>query len=513
MSTPVPQLPDASRRPVLLQSVPPSPPQEIPTRASSRWRGATWVLVVLGAVPLLVLLFVGPLGMLLQRVAQEPPIAHALELLGRYELPAFGGAALVGGALGGWLLWRGHRRTLAMLLVAGALLAVLYGALQFRQQYPRADLFEAGRLADAGAILLGEDIRLMDFDPEPQLRVPRTPDVRAAFPVIDFHFHLASLPPDIDAARLVAAMDAANVAAVVDLDGSPRLFERHAREFRARYPDRFILFHKPDFGAIRRPGGIETEVARMIEAARNGARGLKVNKSLGLTIRDATGARVPIDDPRLDPIWRTAARLGLPVLIHSADPPAFFLPPTRRNERYEELVQNPEWARPAGRFPPFGQLMAERERLLARHPETIVVGAHVGSNEEDLAYAAVLLDRFPNYYVDISSRVAGLGRQPYSAYRFMVQYQDRIVFGSDGGFGLHPTQGWTPERFFRSYLEFLETRNEYIEYPLWGMLNQGRWRVHGIGLPREVLQKMYSTNAQRILPSPVDLQQRLAALP
>jgi predicted TIM-barrel fold metal-dependent hydrolase len=470
------------------------------------------VAVTLGALALLaLLLFMGPLGPYVDRVFESGLVRDLMKLpaAGKLAVLAVGGLLCV--AIAWWLHRHRQWRHLVVLLIALTVLGLVCGAHIFRLSYPRANVFSLERWRDMSAIVLGKDTGLARFEPQPTLSVAHEPKLRAAFPVIDIHFHLGSLPSSITPERLVAAMDAAGIAKVVNLDGSSDAFERFERDFHARYPERFVMFVKPNFSAALRPGGIAEQVQWIDRAARLGARGMKVNKSLGLGVRDRDGRLVASDDPRFDPIWSEAARLGMPVLIHTADPPAFFLPVSRKNERFEELTQYPQWSNYGPENPSFEELMAQRERLLARHPRTIFIGAHIGSNEEDLAYAASLLERFPNYYVDMAARVAALGRQPYTARRFFIKYQDRILFGSDGGFGLDPDKDWTPERFYRSQFEFLETDNEYIEYPLSGVLRQGRWRVHGIGLPPEVLEKIYRRNAERLLPSDEFMAARLGS--
>jgi len=406
------------------------------------------------------------------------------------------------------------RISLSIALVIVVLVAAgTAGMRVLRQSYPHADFFSLERLHNGLAILLGTDIRLSQFHPQPMLIVERKAAHQAAFPAIDIHFHLGSLSKDIDADRLVKAMDAAGIARVVNLDGVKGDFERFAHEFRDKYPDRFILFVKPNFTELLRdPQGAIQQVQWIDEAVRMGALGIKVNKSLGLGIRDSSGKPAPIDDPRFNPVWTEAGRLGLPVLMHTGDPPAFYTPVDNKNERYEELAEFPGWGRYGTDAPAFKELMAQRERVLARHPGTTFIGAHIGCNEDNLAYAASMLDRFPNYYVDMSARVAALGRQPYTARKFFLKYQDRILFGTDGGYGLkREAPGWTPERYYRSYFEFLETANEYINYPQGDTLSQGRWRVYGLELPREVLEKIYVRNAERLLPKHDDLMSRLGA--
>jgi uncharacterized protein len=403
---------------------------------------------------------------------------------------------------------RGRGLTTLLVVVAVLVIVLLVAHQLIRRSYPYS-AFNAQRLSDAWAILLGTDTRLTTYEPRPTLQLPRNIPQKMAFPAIDIHFHLGSLPANVTAERLVAGMDAAGIAKVTNLDGRKGNFEEFKKRFHDKYPDRFIMFVKPDFEGVRTSDGIQKQVEWIDEAARMGALGVKVNKSLGLGIRDKDGKLLAIDDRRLDPIWDEAGRLGLPVLIHTGDPPAFYLPLDRFNERYEELIEFPEW-KVGGDDPTFEQLMKMREHVLERHPNTKFIGAHIGSNEDDLAYAASLLDRFPNYNVDMSARVASLGRQPRHAREFLMKYQDRVLYGTDGGVGMQiDGDGWTPERYFRAHAEFLETEDEYIEYPQYPQLSQGRWRVYGIGLPKDVLEKIYVLNAQKLLPTPESVAAKL----
>lgn len=441
---------------------------------------------------------------ILQRIVGA---AHKRELL------VFLAAAVCAIVAVSWFSFERRSLRLGIPAVAMVLAAIIAGWSLFTHRYPNQAVFSASRLGDSATILLGTDVRLTQFHPGTFLKVKRDKVDRAAFPVVDIHFHLESLPPDVTPERLVQAMDAVGVKQIVNLGGLPGMFEHFAEAFYKKYPDRIIMFVKPEVAAIAKEGGIQEQVEFLRKAARMGARGLKLSKSLGLGHRDASGKLVTVDDPRLDPIWTEAGRLGLPVLIHTADPTAFFEKPDKNNERYQELLQNPQWSyygRPG--YPTKEQLMQQRERLLARHPNVNFIGAHLGMDEDDLDAAAKLLDKYPNYNVDMSSTVHAIGRQPYSARRFFLKYQDRILFGTDGGFALQARgNGWTPERMFRSYFEFVETDNEYIEYPLADITHQGNWKVYGIDLPDEVLEKIYFRNAERLLPTEAAVKERLAA--
>jgi predicted TIM-barrel fold metal-dependent hydrolase len=233
------------------------------------------------------------------------------------------------------------------------------------------------------------------------------------------------------------------------------------------------------------------------ENVKKGARGLKVWKQVGLKYKDDFGKIIPVDDPHYDPVWAKAGELRVPVLWHIGDPSPFFQPVDRFNERYEELKRYPEWSFYGPRFPTWSTLLKQRENVLKKHPETIFIGAHMGHNMDDLSYLAYLLDTYPNYYVDIGACLLELGRQPYSARKFFIKYQDRILFGSDGGAMFD--QEWTIDKLYSTYFEFLETENEYVDYPIWGQINRARWKIYGINLPDEVLENVYYKNAEKIL--------------
>jgi predicted TIM-barrel fold metal-dependent hydrolase len=228
-----------------------------------------------------------------------------------------------------------------------------------------------------------------------------------------------------------------------------------------------------------------------------GARGLKVWKLLGLRARDTTGRLVTVDDARLDPLWRAVADLRLPVVIHIADPIAFFRPLDDANERAEELALHPDWhfwppmVAPDGPgFPGFDDLLGAFDRLLGRHPDVAFIGAHVGCAAEDLALVAAMLGRHPNLSVDIAARVGELGRQPNAARAFFLDWSDRIVFGTDTAVDVASC---------RTYYRFLETLDDAFEYSPEPVPPQGRWRISGLGLPDDVLHRVYNENARRVL--------------
>jgi predicted TIM-barrel fold metal-dependent hydrolase len=280
----------------------------------------------------------------------------------------------------------------------------------------------------------------------------------------------------------------------IDLDGGwgEALLDAHLKHFKEPAPERFQIFGGVDWSQWAEKGSAFPEWAagRLRAQKARGAQGLKIWKGLGLSVIDECGRLVDVDDPRLVPIWETAGELGLPVMIHVADPVAFFDPIDETNERWEELGSHPEWAFTSSPFPPFMHSLEGVAARVSRHAKTTFIGAHVGCYAENLGWVGALLERCPNFYVDISARIGELGRQPYSARRFCLNYADRILFGSD--MGPNPAA-------YRIIYRFLETEDEYFNYNTGEVPFQGRWYVHGLYLPEEVLEKVYRRNAERIL--------------
>jgi predicted TIM-barrel fold metal-dependent hydrolase len=184
--------------------------------------------------------------------------------------------------------------------------------------------------------------------------------------------------------------------------------------------------------------------------------------------------------------------LKFSVLIHVADPLAFFQPIDEKNERWEELHRRPEWSFYGPQFPKHDELIAAFHRVVERHPKTTFLGAHMDSHAEKLPAVAEALEKYPNLYVELASRIAELGRQPYSARKFLIKFQDRVLLGTDGP--------W-PEERLKLYWRFLETEDEYFPYSEKEFPPQGFWQIYGVHLPDEVLRKIYFENSLRLLPA------------
>jgi predicted TIM-barrel fold metal-dependent hydrolase len=351
-----------------------------------------------------------------------------------------------------------------------------------------------------------DDLRLRDYRPVARLRVAAHEVPRPRVPAIDAHNHLGPTPFSGSWGRasgedLGRALDESGIEAIVDLDGGQGDGLRaEVERWRTGLPGRVAVFAGLAYDRWADDDAFgETEARALRAGVAAGAAGLKVWKLLGLRARDAAGRLVAVDDPRLDPLWAAAGELGVPVTIHIADPVAFFDPLDERNERREELAGHPDWhfwpTRPAGRpdldgFPPFDELIDGLEAVVVRHPGTTFIGAHVGCAAEDLGRVATILERCPNFHVDIAARLAELGRQPYSARAFFVRWADRILFGTDFG----------PEAaMYGIHFRFLETFDESFDYDTDEVPGQGRWQIHGLGLPDDVLAKVYRENAMRLV--------------
>jgi predicted TIM-barrel fold metal-dependent hydrolase len=341
------------------------------------------------------------------------------------------------------------------------------------------------------------DLLLSAFRPMPKLLVGETLLQKPFCPIIDAHNHLGDFGGGWDKRspqEFFAKLDEAHVRLYVDLDGGwgEDILDLRLRTFKSNSPDRYMVFGGVDWARWAEEGNAfaEKSAARLKAQAARGAQGLKIWKPFGLSVKDHQGTLAAIDDVRLDSIWTTAGELQLPVMIHIADPVAFFDPVTAENERWDELHANPDWQFTSPPFPSFDTLIEAFASLVRRHPGTTFIGAHVGCYAENLGWVSALLDECPNFQVDISARISELGRQPYSARAFFLRHQNRILFGTDSGPDLAT---------YKIYWRFLETTDEYFSYSSHVVPEQGRWNIYGIGLPPDVLKKIYHDNAARIL--------------
>ena len=340
-------------------------------------------------------------------------------------------------------------------------------------------------------LTLGQSMDFELYDPPSTLVVPETQVTRAVYPFVDVHNHQWSMATqDLDA--LAAEMDELNMAVMVNLsgrsgDGSEATLLNSLANVKANQPSRFLVFTNISFGGIDDPGWGERTAQQVRSDVAAGAAGLKIYKNLGLTTTDASGERVAVDDPRIDPVWAVCGELGVPVLIHSGEPAAFWLPRDENNERWLELKQKPGRYRDPALFPSWEQIMGEHWNLFDKHPQTRFISAHMGWLANDLQRLGDLLDAHPNVSTEIGAVLAELGRQPRFANEWFIAHQDQVLFGKDS---------WNPEEYF-VYFRCLETDDDYIRYY---RRRHAFWRLYGLDLPDAVLRKVYYGNALRLFP-------------
>lgn len=368
----------------------------------------------------------------------------------------------------------------------------------------------------AAAAAQKKPLDITQFEPKSMLTANESSVPRARFPVIDIHTHLCwaaksekgvGLTGDrhfiVPPADLLAVMDRRNIRTMVNLTGGYGDGLKEAiRRYDQTHPGRFLTFTEPMWARAQEPAYPKLQADAIADAKKAGARGVKVLKTLGLYLRENTtsGALVKIDDKRFDPLWEACAAAGFPVAIHVSDPAAFFLPIDRFNERFEELNNHPDWSFHGPGFPSNAELLEARNRVFARHPKTNFITLHVGNFAENLTHVSTSLDRFPNMSVEIGARIGELGRQPRASRRFFDKYQDRILFGTDAvPKGDEFPQQVFGDKLYQIYYRFLETEDEYFDYAPAAVPPQGRWRIYGLGLPEQILRKVYNANAARLL--------------
>ena len=335
-----------------------------------------------------------------------------------------------------------------------------------------------------------------DYNPPSSLVVEGEVVKEAKFPFIDVHSHLWDMPvKDLD--KLVSEMDEINMGFIINLSGSgfgPQAakdlyFDKSIKNIEENHPKRVGLFLNVDFESINDVNYAETQVAIIRDAVAKGAIGLKVYKSLGLRNKDSNGQRIKVDDKRIGPIWEVCGELGIPVLIHSADPFQFWQDKDDQNERWFELKEKPgRYYGDSNFIPPFEEIINEQHTIFKRHPNTTFINAHLGWMGNDLDKLGRHLDEFPNVMTEFGAVIAELGRQPKTARDFFIKYQDRILFGKDS---------YNKEEFY-TYFRVLESDDEYFNY---FRKRHAFWKMYGLNLPDEVLKKIYHENALKLFPS------------
>lgn len=327
-----------------------------------------------------------------------------------------------------------------------------------------------------------------EYEPKSTLVVPQHPRTKAKYPFIDIHNHQRRDMSPAEVQKLVADMDRIGLQVMNNLSGgSGDSLKQGLATMKGHYSKRFTAFANIDFRKIDEPNFGENAAKQLEIDVKNGASGLKIFKNLGMFVVDKSGRRVHTDDPRLDPIWEKAGQLGIPVLIHTGEPVAFWSPVDKYNERWLELTQFPDRRRTDPKFASFEETMNEQWNLFRKHPHTTFIAAHLAWLGNDLTRLGKLLDEMPNVYTEIGAVLHELGRQPRAARAFLIKYQDRVLMGKDI---------WNPDEY-AVYFRVLETEDEYFDYY---RKRHAFWKMYGLGLPDEVLKKIYYKNALKIVP-------------
>ncbi len=327
-----------------------------------------------------------------------------------------------------------------------------------------------------------------EYTPRSTLVVDEHPVPRAKFPVVDVHSHHWQLSQS-QWATVIGEMDELNLQVLVNLSGGSgsrlRRFVGTVRE--SPHPERMVFFANLDFGRGVYPGFGQQAAEQLENDVQAGAVGLKFFKNFGIDVTDQEGGRVAVDDPELDPVFQKCAELGIPVLIHVGEPSEFYQPVDQYNERWLELILRPGRRMPASRYPTFEAMMAERDRLFEKHPDTTFIAAHMGWHANDLGRLGAMLDRLPNVYPETAAILYELGRQPRAAREFFISYQDRVLFGKDTYRASE----------FPYYWRTFETADEYFDYY---RRYHAFWKLYGMDLPDDVLKKLYYGNALKVIP-------------
>ena len=328
-----------------------------------------------------------------------------------------------------------------------------------------------------------------DYEPTSMLVVKGTSVPKAKFPFVDIHGHQNLSMGDAELASLVTQMDHINLRTMVNLSGgSGAGLVAQVQNAKKKYPGRFVVFANVDWNKVNEPNFAQNAAAQLERDVKDGgAVGLKIFKNLGMDTFWADGTRVRTDDIRFAPIWEKCGELGIPVLIHTAEPAAFFLPVDKHNERYLELTQFPGRTRPPDKYPSFDSLIAEQHRMFKRHAKTTFISAHLSWLGQDLGRLGRTLDTIPNMMVEVAAALYEIGRQPRAGRAFFTRYQDRILMGKD-------TFGGEDE--YAVYFRIFESGDEYFP---WYRRRHAFWGMYGLELPDDVLRKVYYKNALRIV--------------
>ncbi len=333
-----------------------------------------------------------------------------------------------------------------------------------------------------------DGILVKDYKPGSSLVAPVTPITKARMPVIDAHSHssMSNIKTRADVDAWVKTMDEVGVElSVVFTNADGAEFDRQAEWF-AAYPKRFQLWYSFDASTPEDPEFTAKALAELERVYKKGARGVGevTDKGWGVDTSEKNALpmarRLRFDDPRLDAYWKRCGELNMPVNIHIADHPSAWKPQDATQERTPDFQAFALYGKDV---PSYEELLAMRERLLAKHPGTKFIFCHFSNQGNDTAALGKMLDRFPNMYVDVSARDYEIGRQPRTMRAFLEKYKGRVLYGTDMG---------RDKQMYIDWWRLLETGDEYMKGRIW-------WPYYGLELSQPALKSLYRDTALKVL--------------
>ena len=341
---------------------------------------------------------------------------------------------------------------------------------------------------------LPDKLLLKDYRPRSIYKIPKTEIAKAKYPVVDVHYHAewVKSPEDLD--EMVKLMDEAGIEKTVSFvrTGTPEKFSDLSRLF-SKYPGRFDLWCGFDLAGCDRPGFGLAAVKALEECYHRGAVGVGEIGDKGTGIWGAPkGSGLHPDDPRMDPLYNECAHLGMPINMHVSDPIWAYEPMDNTNDG---LMNCYTWRITVGPgMLGHNELIESLERAVAKHPRTTFIACHIANLEYDLTRLGQMLDRNPNLFVDLGARFAEMSPIARFAGRFIQRYPDRVLYGTDMAY---------TRQMFRITFRILESQDEHFYGWEMGLdATSGgfsyHWPLYGLGLPDQVLKKVYGDNARRV---------------
>ena len=321
------------------------------------------------------------------------------------------------------------------------------------------------------------------------------------YPAVDVHVHINATPECFDLA--VKSMDAAGVAASVNVSGGSGERLDKALKLAAKYPGRFVTFCGVGFrGDEWKAPDIGERIAKTLQESHDkGAAGF------GETVKWALHGRINWDDPRLEPMWNKLEELKMPINWHVSDPSRYWRPESPTNTLESDGYYKG--------FPLKQELLFQQERVLEKHPNLFVIAAHSNYLTDEIPYLVYRFEKYPNYYIDLAAACDEFGRVPEEFVDLCAKYSNRMLYGTDAGYRggriADPAGAEKAVQAFKAFqvahFLFLGTDQKMIPIPFNG--NYGhhlvgwengftRYANDGVALPDEVLRKIYYENFERL---------------